>query len=127
MAPRQLELGQLVSGVDTIKAMRIREAIQRQMREFFQRFDVIVTPNFMSVAPPVDQDLNEALPYGDPVGALAGACGLPGLALPAGAGMAGMPAGFQIVAAPFEDATLLDLGEMFQTRTQVHRRHPAIA
>jgi Asp-tRNA(Asn)/Glu-tRNA(Gln) amidotransferase A subunit family amidase len=41
--------------------------------------------------------------------------------------MAGMPAGFQIVAAPFEDATLLDLGEMFQTRTQVHRRHPAIA
>jgi len=68
-----------------------------------------------------------ALPYGDPVGALAAACGLPGLALPAGSGKAGMPASFQVVAAPFEDATLLDLGEMFQTRTQFHRRHPAIA
>jgi aspartyl-tRNA(Asn)/glutamyl-tRNA(Gln) amidotransferase subunit A len=75
MAPRQLELGQLVTGPDTLKAIRIREAIQRQMREFFQRFDVIVTPNFMSVAPPVEQDLNEALPYGDPVGAFAAACG----------------------------------------------------
>ena len=127
MAPRQPELGQLVSGADTMKAMRIREAIQREMREFFQRFDVIVTPNFMSVAPPVDQDLNVALPYGDPVGGLAAACGLPGLALPAGTGKAGMPASFQVVAAPFEDATLLDLGEMFQTRTRFHRRHPAIA
>jgi aspartyl-tRNA(Asn)/glutamyl-tRNA(Gln) amidotransferase subunit A len=127
MAPRQLELAQVVSGADTIKAMRMREAIQREMREFFRQFDVIVTPNFMSVAPPVDQDLNVALPYGDPVGALGAACGLPGLALPAGTGQAGMPVSFQIVAAPFDDATLLDLGDMYQSRTQFHRRHPAIA
>jgi aspartyl-tRNA(Asn)/glutamyl-tRNA(Gln) amidotransferase subunit A len=98
------------------------------VREFFQRFDVIVTPNFMSVAPPVEQDLNEALPYGDPVGALAAACGLPGLAL-AGAGRArpAWPASFQVVAAPFEDATLLDLGEMYQSRTRHHRAHPTLA
>ena len=127
MAPRQPELAQLVSGADTMKAIRIREAIQREVREFFLRFDVIVTPNFMSVAPPVEQDLNEALPYGDPVGALGAACGLPGLALPAGTGKAGMPASFQIVAAPFDDATLLDLGDMYQARTQFHRRRPVIA
>jgi aspartyl-tRNA(Asn)/glutamyl-tRNA(Gln) amidotransferase subunit A len=126
MAPRQGELGALVTGADTVKAMRIRESVQRAMRDFFQRFDIIVTPNFMSVAPPVDQDLNEALPYGDPVGALAAACGLPGLALPAGKGKAGMPVSFQVVAAPFDDATLLDLGEMFQTRTAFHREVPAI-
>ena len=126
MAPRQLELGQLVTGPDTTKALRIRDAVQREVREFFQRFDVIVTPNFMSIAPPVEQDLNEALPYGDPVGALAAACGLPGLAMPTGTGRAGMPVSFQIVAAPFEDATLLDLGDMFQSRTRHHRAHPAI-
>jgi len=127
MAPRQLELGQIVTGPDTLKAIRIREAIQREMREFFQRFDVIVTPNFMSVAPPVEMDLNEALPYGDPVGALAAACGLPGLALPAGTAKAGMPASFQLVAAPFDDATLLDLGDMYQSRTNWNRAHPALA
>jgi len=126
MAARQREIAEPVTGADTIKAIRIREAIQREMQGFFTRYDVIVTPNFMSVAPPVEQDLNEALPYGDPVGALAGACGLPGLALPAGAGKAGMPAGFQIVAAPFDEATLFDLGELFQGRTTHHRRHPEI-
>lgn len=127
MAPRQREIGEAITGADTIKAMRIRESLQRAMRDFFTRYDVIVTPNFMSVAPPVDQDLNDALPYGDPVGAFAAACGLPGLALPSGPGKADMPAGFQLVAAPFEEATLLDLGERYQSRTAHHRRHPAIA
>ncbi len=125
-APRQREIAQVVTGADTVKAMRVRESIQRTMRDFFARWDVIVTPNFMSVAPPVEQDLNEALPYGDPVGALAAACGLPGLALPSGLGKAGMPAGFQLVGAPFAEATLLDLGERFQARTPHHRRHPAL-
>jgi aspartyl-tRNA(Asn)/glutamyl-tRNA(Gln) amidotransferase subunit A len=126
MAPRQREIAEVVTGADVVKAMRVREAVQRAMREFFTRWDVIVTPNFMSVAPPVEQDLNEALPYGDPVGALAAACGLPGLALPAGPARHGLPAGFQLVAAPFEEATLLDLGETFQRRTSHHRRHPEL-
>src|SRR5262249_61957389 len=73
MAPRQRELAEPVTGADTIKAIRIREAIQRAMRDFFEKYDVIVTPNFMSVAPPIEQDLNEALPYCDPIGALAAA------------------------------------------------------
>jgi aspartyl-tRNA(Asn)/glutamyl-tRNA(Gln) amidotransferase subunit A len=127
LAPRQREIAEPITGADALKAMRIRESLQRAARDFFTRYDVIVTPNFMSVAPPVEQDLNEALPYGDPVGALSAACGLPGLALPAGPAKAGLPAGFQIVAAPFEEATLLDLGERYQSRTQHHRRHPAIA
>jgi aspartyl-tRNA(Asn)/glutamyl-tRNA(Gln) amidotransferase subunit A len=127
MAARQREIAEPITGADTIKAMRIRESLQRAMRDFFTKYDVIVTPNFMSVAPPIDQDLNDALPYGDPVGALAAACGLPGLALPAGTGKANMPAGFQLVGAPFDEATLLDLGERYQARTPHHRNHPAIA
>ncbi len=126
MAPRQREIAESITGADAMKAMRVRESIQRTMRDFLERYDVIVTPNFMSVAPPVDQDLNEALPYGDPVGALAVACGLPGLALPAGFGKAGMPASFQIVGSPFAEATLFDLGELYQSRTKHHRRHPAL-
>ena len=127
MAPHQRELAEPVTGADTMKAMRIREAVQRAMREFLQRYDVIVTPNFMSVAPPVDMDLNEALPYGDPVGGFAAACGLPGLALPAGFGRSRLPAGFQIVGSPFDEATLFDLGEAYQARTRHHREHPALA
>src|SRR5262245_22406826 len=127
MAPRQRELAEPVTGADTIKAIRIREAIQRSMRDFFEKYDVIVPPNFIRRTTPVDEDLNAALPYGDPVGALAAACGLPGLALPAGPAKDGLPASFQIVGAPFAETTLLDLGDLYQARTTHHRRHPEAA
>jgi len=127
MAPRQREVAEVMTGADTLRAIRVREVVQRAMRDFFEHWDVIVSPNFLSVAPPVEQDLDEALPYGDPVGALAAACGLPGLALPNGIGRAGMPTGFQLVAAPGDDALLLDLGEQLQRLTSFHRRHPDLA
>ncbi len=124
LAPRQREIGAPITGADTVKAMRMRREIQVRMAEWFERHDILLTPNFKSVAPPLSMDLYEALPYGDPVGALSAACGLPGLALPAGFGAARMPCGFQLVAAPFEDAALLALGERFQRESSHHRQHP---
>ncbi|MEY4373946.1 MAG: hypothetical protein RL760_112 [Candidatus Eisenbacteria bacterium] len=126
MAAHQRTIAEPITGADTIKAIRIRESIQRTMQTFFERYDVIVSPNFLSVAPLVSQDLNEALAYPDPLGALSAACGLPGLALPTGPATHGMPAGLQLVAAPFDEATLFDLGELFQSRTDHHRRHPEL-
>lgn len=125
LAPRQRELAEPITGADTMKAIRMRRELQVKVAEWFGRYDVILSPNFKSVAPPLSMDLNEALPYGDPVGAISAACGLPGLALPAGFGAHRMPCGFQLVAAPFEEATLLDLGERFQKRTPHHLQHPA--
>ncbi len=126
MAPRQREVAEVITGADTVKAMRVREVVQRATRDFMANWDVLVAPNFLSVAPPVEQDLNDALPYGDPVGAFSAACGLPGLALPSGTGHAGMPLGFQLVGSPGDDALLLDLGEAFQKRTSFHKAHPAL-
>jgi len=87
---------------------------------------VIVTPNFMSVAPPIDRDFYETLPYADPAGAVGNACGLPAIALPCGFGANDLPAGFQIMAAPWDEALLLDLGELYQKRTQFHLRRPPL-
>jgi aspartyl-tRNA(Asn)/glutamyl-tRNA(Gln) amidotransferase subunit A len=114
MAAHQREVADPITGADVIKAIRVRESIQRTMRDFLDRYDVIVSPNFMSVAPLVAQDLNEALPYPDPLGGLAAACGLPGLALPIGPATHGLPASLQIVGAPYDEATLLDLGDLHQ-------------
>ena len=127
MAPRQREIAEVITGADTVKAMRVREAVQRRMREFMSERELLVAPNFLGVAPPVEKDLNESLPYGDPVGAFSAACGLPGLALPAGRGSAGLPLGFQVVASPGDDGLLLDVGEAYQKRTTHHLAHPPIA
>jgi aspartyl-tRNA(Asn)/glutamyl-tRNA(Gln) amidotransferase subunit A len=123
-APYQEEIARPIAGADYVKAMRMRRVMQERMAEFFARYDVIVAPNFLSVAPPIDKDFYETLPYADPVGAFGNGCGLPAIALPAGFGRGRMPAGIQIIASAFDEALLLDLGERFQKRTAHHLERP---
>jgi aspartyl-tRNA(Asn)/glutamyl-tRNA(Gln) amidotransferase subunit A len=124
-APYQQEIVRPLTGADYVKASRMRALLQERMVEFFSRYDVIVTPNFMSVAPLISEDLTKALPYPDPVGAIGNACGLPAIALPSGLGRAGMPVGFQIMGSAFEESVLLDLGEAYQARTRHHLERPS--
>jgi aspartyl-tRNA(Asn)/glutamyl-tRNA(Gln) amidotransferase subunit A len=123
----QIEVNGAVTGADLVKAWRMRRVLQEKMAEFFAGYDVIVTPNFMSVAPRIEDDLYQALPYSDPVGAIGNTCGLPAIALPCGFGRGHMPVGFQIVGAPYDEATLLDLGDLYQSRTEFHRQRPPLA
>ena len=125
-APHQPEINAAVSGADLVKAWRMRKVLQEKMADFFGDYDVIVTPNFLSVASRIEDDLYQALPYSDPVGAIGNACGLPAIALPCGYGKEHMPASFQIVAAPFDEGLLLDLAEAFQRRTVFHLGRPPV-
>jgi aspartyl-tRNA(Asn)/glutamyl-tRNA(Gln) amidotransferase subunit A len=125
-APWQVEVNRAMTGADVVKAWRLRRALQEKMADFFAEWDVIVSPNFMSVAPPVECDLYETLPYPDPVGAVGNACGLPAIALPSGFGKHQLPAGFQIMGSPWDEALLCDLGEAYQGATAFHRQRPAL-
>jgi aspartyl-tRNA(Asn)/glutamyl-tRNA(Gln) amidotransferase subunit A len=124
-APYQLDINAGLTGADVVKAWRIRRLVQERMRGFFTQWDVIVAPNFFSVAPPVDKDLYETLPYSDPVGALGAACGLPSVAFPCGFGRGGMPIGMQVMGPPWSEALLCDIAEAFQAKTSFHRERPA--
>ncbi len=123
-APLQPEIAAAMTGADLVKAWRLRAALQERMRDFFGNHDVILAPNFLSVAPPVDRDLYETLDYPDPVGAIGNTCGLPALALPAGRGRDRLPVGFQIMGPPWSEGLLLDLGEAYQARTSHHLARP---
>jgi aspartyl-tRNA(Asn)/glutamyl-tRNA(Gln) amidotransferase subunit A len=123
-APYQREITVALTGADYVKATRMRALLQQKMLEFYGRYDVIVTPNFLSVAPPIALDLMKTLPYPDPVGAVGNACGLPAIALPCGFGAHHMPASFQIMGSAFEEGLLLDLGEAYQSRTKFHQERP---
>ena len=123
-APYQADVTRPITGADYVKAMRMRRVMQEKVADFFRSYDVIVAPNFLSVAPPVERDLYETLPYPDPVGAFGNGCGLPAIALPCGFGRDRLPAGFQIMASAFEEDVLLDLGERYQRRTDFHLARP---
>jgi aspartyl-tRNA(Asn)/glutamyl-tRNA(Gln) amidotransferase subunit A len=125
-APYQPEINAAITGADLVRAWRIRRVLQEKMARFFSEYDVLVAPNFMSVAPRIEDDLTLALPYADPVGAIGNACGLPALALPCGFGRNHLPVGFQIMGPPFSEGLLLDLGEAYQMRTSWHLERPPL-
>ncbi|MYA14369.1 MAG: amidase [Acidimicrobiaceae bacterium] len=54
------------------------------------------------------------------------AAGLPAIALPGGFAADGIPIGFQIIARPFADRTLVAVGEAFQKRTDHHAQTPGL-
>ncbi|HTR96467.1 MAG TPA: amidase [Candidatus Acidoferrales bacterium] len=127
MARYQREIAAPVTGADVMKAWRMRRELQQLVAQFFETYDVIVTPNFKSVAPLATADLNAALSYADPAGAIGVGCGLPAIALPTGFGKGHLPTSLQIMGPPFSEATLLDLGEMFQRNTNHHAEHARVA
>jgi aspartyl-tRNA(Asn)/glutamyl-tRNA(Gln) amidotransferase subunit A len=126
-AQYQMEINDAVTGADLVKAWRMRRVLQQKMVDFFDDYDLIVTPNFLSVAPPIAEDLYQTLPYADPAGAIGNACGLPALALPCGFGHDHMPVGFQLMGPPFLEGLLLDVGDAYQQRTEFHRARPPVS
>jgi aspartyl-tRNA(Asn)/glutamyl-tRNA(Gln) amidotransferase subunit A len=123
----QEEINSAITGADLVKLWRMRLVMQQKMAEFFSNYDFLVSPNFLSVAAPVAGDINQALPYADPIGGFGNACGLPAIALPMGFGRAHLPIGLQFMAAPFDEAMLIELGELWQSKTKHHLEHPPVA
>ena len=126
-APYQAEVNAAVTGADVIKTWRMRLELQQKVAEFFSTYDYVVTANFLSTAPPVDGDLNAPLAYADPAGAIGNACGLPAIALPIEHGKDDLPLSMQIMSGPFEEARLIEMGELWQSRTRFHTRRPKVA
>jgi len=127
LAPHQWELARPITGADTMKAWRMRRELQELTAAYYEKYDVVVTPNFNSVAPRVTDDLNTSLAYADPAGAIGVGCGLPALALPTGFGRGHMPVSLQLMGGPFSEATLIELGEAYQKATRHHLEHAAVA
>jgi aspartyl-tRNA(Asn)/glutamyl-tRNA(Gln) amidotransferase subunit A len=52
--------------------------------------------------------------------------GAPALALPCGFSASGLPLGLQIAGRPFDDATVLRIGQAYEQATPWHLRHPQL-
>ena len=123
----QAEVAKAITGADYVKSLRLRRVMQVEMNRFFSRYDAIVAPSFLKVAPGVAEDMDTYFSGSDPVGGMGNGCGVPALALPMGLARDGMPCGFQLVAPAFEEATLLRIGRAYQERTAWHKARPTLA
>ena len=101
------------------------------MGRFHQDFDVLITPTLPLPAFPVGQDVPDGSPSPDwtswtPYTYPFNMTQQPALSVPCGFTTAGLPVGLQIVAARHADATVLRVGQAYQSVTDWHRRTPTV-
>ncbi len=98
------------------KAQKIRTLIKRDFDQAFEDIDVILTPTTPGpafgvgevVGDPVQMYLNDIFTV------TVNMAGLPGISVPAGISGEGTPLGLQLIAKPFDEATLLQVGQVIE-------------
>lgn len=124
-----IESGQAVNA-EALKAIRSRrEQFASRFAALFDKFDLILFPGMNAAAPTIEDLLNQ---QGDMDARLARTLFTapinmsrnPSLTLPGGVSDAGVPIGFQLVAACFDESSALMAGNAFQQCTEWHQQHP---
>jgi len=116
-----------IAGADYLRALQVREILQRKMTELFDTFDVLVAATQPTAATPLEANLETDVVYPDPLGAIGNLCGLPALSVPCGFTDKGLPVGMQFMAKAGNDAAVIQAARAFQQHTDWHRRRPKIA
>jgi aspartyl-tRNA(Asn)/glutamyl-tRNA(Gln) amidotransferase subunit A len=126
-----MDAGKFIFATDFLKAQRLRRVLADEVRAAFAGVDVLATPTLPLCGWEVSQSHVEIA--GQPEHVLH-ACwrytypwnltGLPALSVPCGFAD-GLPVGLQLVGKPFDEATILRVGEAYQQATRWHEQHPA--
>jgi aspartyl-tRNA(Asn)/glutamyl-tRNA(Gln) amidotransferase subunit A len=109
------------------RAQRVRTLVRRDFEQAFERVDVIAAPTTPGVAfkfgekeDPLQMYLNDV--FAVPVNL----AGLPGVSVPAGFTMSGLPIGLQLIGRAFDEGALLRVAHAYEQATAWHQRRPAL-
>ena len=114
------------SAADYLRALSIRENLQKRVEALFDTFDVLVAAAQPISATPLDANLETDLAFPDPLGAIGNLCGLPALSVPCGFTESNLPVGLQFVGRAGDDIAVIQAARTFQLHTEWHRKHPKI-
>jgi aspartyl-tRNA(Asn)/glutamyl-tRNA(Gln) amidotransferase subunit A len=130
----RLAPGLTVSAYEYLQGQRLRARLTREFLDaVFSQIDVLLTPTIPEPAPALaDAKAGTAADVIARMGHFSrltrpfNAFGVPALSVPCGATADGRPLAMQLVGRPFEEATLLRLGDAYERATPWHRRRPAL-
>jgi len=110
-----------------LRAQKVRTLIRRDFERAFEACDVVATPTSPVPAFRFGEKADNPLQMylADIFTVPANLAGIPGLSLPCGFA-AGLPAGLQLLAKPFDEETLLRLGAAYQAGTDHHLQSPRL-
>ena len=119
----------VVSGPDYLRALRVRRLMQRALDDFLKKFDALAVPTRTTVATPIDKPFRDGWPGvtgGANVIGPTNVVGVPGVSVPNGFGVQGLPTGLSFTARAFDEAKLVSLARLYQSRTDWHARRPPL-
>ncbi len=109
------------------QALRVRTLVARDFARAFERVDAIVAPTTPGVAfkigdkeDPLQMYLNDVFTI--PVSL----AGLPGVSIPGGFTLAGLPIGLQVIGKAYDEATVLRVAHAYERATDWHTRKPVL-
>jgi aspartyl-tRNA(Asn)/glutamyl-tRNA(Gln) amidotransferase subunit A len=131
----RLELGMHIPAYDYLQALRLRARLTRGfIGEVFAEVDLLVAPVIPEPAPPLAHatlgPVHELVARQGRFSRLTrpfNGLGLPALSMPCGFSSTGLPLAFQIVGRPFDEATVLRLGDAYQDATDWHLQRPPLS
>jgi aspartyl-tRNA(Asn)/glutamyl-tRNA(Gln) amidotransferase subunit A len=120
--------------VDYLEAMRGRVKMRASLDALLARYDAVVAPTRLIVAPMIGYDFDKqpdapppppsdspSPPSTVPAGNLAG---LPALCVPNGFGQHGLPTSLQFLGRAHSETTLIAIADRYQRATDWHKRRP---
>jgi aspartyl-tRNA(Asn)/glutamyl-tRNA(Gln) amidotransferase subunit A len=133
----RLLAGQQVLAVDYLRAMRARRLFVDELSQVLDVVDVLATPTLPVAAPRIGATTIElggrSVPLSGPVGSAmsqnthpANQSGVPAITLPTGCTPDGLPIGFQLMAAAFQDWKLLSIAAFVESVTRFNTTPPIL-
>jgi aspartyl-tRNA(Asn)/glutamyl-tRNA(Gln) amidotransferase subunit A len=110
-----------------LRAQKVRTLIRRDFLEAFAGVDAIVTPTAPTAAFPIGEKTSDPLQMylADIFTVSCNLAGICGISVPCGfTAVPRLPIGLQLLARPFNEATLLRLAHAYEQSTPWHREHP---
>ncbi len=116
-----LEQGRMITGSEYVNAQRLRTLFRHEMDALWQEVDVLITPTTPFAAPEVQPQNVTGTGWQRTVRMAStrlvrgiNLLGEPALSMPCGKTETGMPAGLQLIAAPFAEAKLLQFAKTLE-------------
>ena len=115
-----------------LKAQKVRTLIRREFDAAFEKHDVLVAPVTPTAAFKIGEKINDPLQMylNDVCTIPVNIAGLPGISVPCGFATADdgarLPIGLQVIAKPFDEATMLRVAHAYEQSTAWHEEFPPL-
>jgi len=110
-----------------LKGLKVRTLIKQDFETAFEKVDAIITPTCPTPAFKIGEKTDPLQMYlSDIFTVSVNLAGLPAISLPCGFSGNNLPIGLQLIAKPFDEATLLNFCHAYQQATDFHKKRPPV-